>query len=40
MKKILKNTLRGRCTWFSFRYHYRKSPSHNTVCLARSCRRL
>jgi hypothetical protein len=39
MKKLLKNTLRGRCTYFFFRYSPEKIPSHNTVYLARSCPR-
>jgi hypothetical protein len=39
MKKLLKNTLRGRCTYFFFRFSPEKIPSHNTVYLARSCPR-
>jgi len=31
MKKLLKNTLRGRCTYFFFRFSPEKIPSHNTV---------
>ena len=31
MKKLLKNTLRGRCTYFFFRFSTEKIPSHNTV---------